>query len=46
MSLVKWRLLDHNDFGLQQSKIMNVIDSKSSERDAAGEPVSAFLIPL
>jgi LPS-assembly lipoprotein len=45
MSLVKWRLLDHNDFGLQQSKILNVIDSKSSERDAAGEPVSAFPYP-
>jgi len=45
MSLAKWRLLDHDDFGLQQSKIMNVIDSKSSERDAAGKPVSAFPHP-
>jgi hypothetical protein len=26
--------LDHDDFGLNQSKIMNVIDSKNLERDA------------
>ncbi|MGH6831390.1 MAG: hypothetical protein ACREDG_09605, partial [Methylocella sp.] len=31
--------LDHDDFGLNQSKIMNVIDSKSLERDAGGKPV-------
>jgi hypothetical protein len=39
------RSLDHDDFGLNQSKIMNVIDSKSLERDAGGKPVSAFPHP-
>jgi hypothetical protein len=34
--------LDHDDFGLNPSKIMNVIDSKSLERDAGGKPVSTF----
>jgi hypothetical protein len=37
--------LDHDDFGLNQSKIMNVIDSKSLERDAGGKPVSTFPHP-
>jgi hypothetical protein len=37
--------LDHDDFGLVQSKIMNVIDSKSLERDASGKPVSTFPHP-
>jgi SAM-dependent methyltransferase len=37
--------LDHDDFGLNQSKIMNVIDSKSLERDAGGKAVSAFPHP-
>jgi hypothetical protein len=37
--------LDHDDFGLIQSKIMNVIDSKSLERDAGGKPVSTFPHP-
>jgi uncharacterized protein related to proFAR isomerase len=37
--------LDHDDFGLTQSKIMNVIDSKSLERDAGGKPVSTFPHP-
>jgi threonylcarbamoyladenosine tRNA methylthiotransferase MtaB len=36
---------DHDDFGLNQSKIMNVIDSKSLELDAGGKPVSAFPHP-
>jgi hypothetical protein len=39
------RLLDHDDFGLSQSKIINVIDSKSLERDAGGKPGSAFPHP-
>jgi hypothetical protein len=30
--------LDHDDFGLNQSKIINVIDSKSLERDAGKKP--------
>jgi hypothetical protein len=30
---------------LNQSKIMNVIDSKSLERDAGGKPVSTFPHP-
>jgi hypothetical protein len=38
-------LLDHDDFGLNQSKIMNVIDSKCLERDAGGKPVSTFPHP-
>jgi hypothetical protein len=37
--------LDHDDFGLNYSKIMNVIDSKSLERDAGGKPVSTFPHP-
>jgi hypothetical protein len=36
--------LDHDDFGLNPSKIINVIDSKNLERDAGGVPL--FLIPL
>jgi hypothetical protein len=36
---------DHDDFGLTQSKIMNVIDSNSLERDASGKPVSTTLHP-
>jgi hypothetical protein len=38
-------ILDHDDFGLNQSKIMNVIDSKSLERDAGGKPGSTFPHP-
>jgi hypothetical protein len=38
--------IDHDDFGLNQSKIMNVIDSKSLERDAGGKPVSTFPHPV
>jgi hypothetical protein len=37
--------LDHDDFGLIQSKIMNVIDSKDLERDAGGKPVPTFPHP-
>ncbi|MGB8277680.1 MAG: M23 family metallopeptidase [Methylovirgula sp.] len=48
--------LNHDDFGLNQSKVMtetsdisdvsrNVIDSKSVERDAGGKPVPAFPHP-
>ncbi len=36
---------DHDDFGLSQSKILNVIESNSLERDAGGIPVSAILHP-
>jgi hypothetical protein len=32
--------LDHDDFGLNQSKIMNVIDSKSLEQDAGSTAVA------
>jgi hypothetical protein len=39
------RVLDHDDFGLIPSKIMNVIDSKSLARDAGGEPVSTLPRP-
>jgi L-aspartate oxidase len=37
--------LDHDDFGLNQSKVMNVIDSKNLERDAGGKPVPTFPDP-
>lgn len=37
--------LDHDDFGLKQSKIMNVIDSKNLERDAGGKPLHSFPHP-
>jgi len=37
--------LDHDDFGLNPSKIMNVIDSKNLERDAGGKPVPTFPHP-
>jgi hypothetical protein len=37
--------LDHDDFGLNQSTIMKVIDSQSLERDAGGKPVSTFPHP-
>ena len=37
--------LDHDDFGLDQAKIMNVIDSKSLERDAGGKPLRTFPHP-
>ncbi len=37
--------LDHDDFGPNRSKVMNVIDSKSLERDAGGKPVATFPHP-
>jgi 8-oxo-dGTP pyrophosphatase MutT (NUDIX family) len=37
--------LDHDDLGLQQSKIVNVIDSDNLERDAGGKPGAAFPPP-
>jgi hypothetical protein len=37
--------LDHDDFGLNQSKII-VIDSKDLERDADAKPPTLLLIPL
>ena len=37
--------LDHDDFGLNQSKIMNVIDSKHLERDLRGKPVPTLPHP-
>jgi hypothetical protein len=37
--------LDHDDFGLMQSKIMNVIDSNNLERDAGGKSVPTFPHP-
>jgi hypothetical protein len=33
--------LDQEDFGLNPSRIMKVIDSKSLEQDGGGKPVSA-----
>jgi DNA mismatch repair protein MutL len=37
--------VDHDDFGLAQSKIMNVIDSNNLERDSSGKPGSTFPHP-
>ncbi len=37
--------LDHDDFGPNRSKVMNVIDSKCLERDAGGKPVATFPHP-
>ncbi len=37
--------LDHDDFGSNQSKITNLTDSKSLERDAGGKAVPAFPHP-
>jgi hypothetical protein len=57
LELVRPRALDHDDFGLIQSKIMNVIDSNNVERDmqislrnlrkldCAGKPVPTFPHP-
>ena len=39
------RPLDHDDFGSNRSKVMNVIDSKSLERDAGEKPVPTFSHP-
>jgi hypothetical protein len=36
---------DRDDFGLNQSKLMNVIGSKSLELDAGGKPVSTIPHP-
>ncbi|MGB8277772.1 MAG: hypothetical protein WCF20_07565 [Methylovirgula sp.] len=36
--------LDHDDFGLKQSKVI-VIDSYNLERDASGKPVPSFPHP-
>jgi len=38
--------LDHDDFGSNRSKAMNVIDSNSLERDAGEKVLTPFLIPL
>jgi hypothetical protein len=37
--------LDHDDFGLNQSKITNVIDFNHLERNAGGKVVSTFPHP-
>ncbi len=37
--------LDHDDFGSNRSKIMNVIDSNNLERDAGGKPLRTFPHP-
>jgi hypothetical protein len=39
------RHLDHDDFGSNRSKIMNVIDSNILERDAGGKPLHTFPHP-
>ena len=45
MSSPTREILDHDDFGLNQPKVMNVIDFISVERDAGGKPVSTFPHP-
>jgi hypothetical protein len=37
--------LNHDDFGLNPSEIIKLIDSKGLERDAGGKPVSTFPHP-
>ncbi len=37
--------LDHDDFGLNQSKVTNAIDSNRLERDASGKPLHTFPHP-
>jgi hypothetical protein len=37
--------LDHDEFGSNRSKLMNVIDFKVLERDAGGKPASTFPHP-
>jgi hypothetical protein len=39
------QLLDHDDFGMKQSKIINVIDSIDLGRVAGGRPLRAFPQP-
>jgi hypothetical protein len=38
-------VLDHDDFGLNQSKIINVIDPEALERVAGGKPLRTFPQP-
>jgi hypothetical protein len=45
-SATSWdHALNHDDFGLNPSKIIKLIDSKGSELDAGGKPVSTFPHP-
>ena len=37
-----WRDLDHDDFGLNRPKIMNVIDSNKLEHDVVRKPLRTF----
>ena len=39
---VKSATLDHDDFGLNQPKIMNVIDSNKLEHDVVRKPLRTF----
>ena len=43
--LPKAHALDHDDFGSNRSKIINVIDSKGLERDAGGKSLRTFPHP-
>ncbi len=42
---IKGVALDHDDFGSNRSKVMNVIDSNSLARDAGEKVLTHFLIP-
>jgi len=45
-SATSWdHALNHDDFGLNPSKIIKLIDSKGLERDAGGKSVSTFPYP-
>jgi multidrug efflux pump len=43
--LAAWAGFDHDDFGLNQPKIMNALDIQDLEWDAGGKPVPAFPHP-
>ena len=45
LRLLYYPPLDHDGFGLNQSKTMNVIDSKGLERVAGGKPLRTFPQP-
>jgi NADH-quinone oxidoreductase subunit M len=45
LAATKTAAIDHDDFGSSRSEVVYVIDSRDSERDAGGKPVSAFPRP-
>ncbi len=45
MKLIDFYVLDHDEFGLSQSKLINVIDSNILEWDSCEKPVPTFSHP-